>query len=86
MLTKTVRSRFAHEPGEMIEGCVILEKHTVIPPDEIERRRGVYDYLVEVPPMAEKPKAARVATAPAGTGTRMTPEMHGTVIRRMSSR
>jgi hypothetical protein len=93
MLTKTVRSRFPHEAGEKVEGCVILEKRVVIPPNPVERRLGVYDYLVEVPPVVEKPRATREKThgvresksSNAG-GTRSTPEMRGTVIRRVSSR
>jgi hypothetical protein len=91
MLTKTVRSRFGHEPGDKVEGCTILEKRIVIPPDPVERRLGVYDYVVEVPPVALKPHAARHAAPPRGSsessgGTRATPDMHGTVIRRVSSR
>ena len=46
-MTKTVRSRFNHEVGESVEGCRILEKTVVAPPNEVERRRGIYDYLVE---------------------------------------
>jgi hypothetical protein len=90
MLTKTVRSRFSHEAGEKVEGCVILEKRVVIPPNPAEKRLGVYDYLVEVPPTAVKPHAARETRhgngSASGAGTRTTPEMHGTVIRRVSSR
>jgi hypothetical protein len=95
MLTKTVRSRFNHEIGEKVEGCTILEKRVVIPPDEVERRRGVYDYEVEVPPAVEKPRtrgAARAAAAPVArpatpdTYTRTTPEEMGAVIRRIPSR
>jgi len=95
MLTKTVRSRFNHEIGEKVEGCTILEKRVVIPPDEVERRRGVYDYEVEVPPTVEKPRAARGAArataapsrpATPDTYTRTTPEEMGAVIRRIPSR
>ena len=93
MLTKTVRSRFSHEIGEKVEGCTILDKRVVIPPDEVERRRGVYDYEVEVPPMVEKPRSARAAAArpapPASpeSFTRATPEeMSSGVIRRIPSR
>jgi hypothetical protein len=94
MLTKTVRSRFSHEVGEKVEGCTILEKRVVIPPDEVERRRGVYDYEVEVPPAVEKPRAARASgrtAAPARAATpseytRTTPEEMGAVIRRIPSR
>jgi len=87
MLTKIVRSRFAHEAGDKVEGFVILEKRIVIPPDPVEHRRGVYDYLVEVPPeAATPPHPAGGAAATSGHGTRATPELHGTGIRRMSSR
>jgi hypothetical protein len=93
MLTKTVRSRFSHEVGEKVEGCTILEKRVVIPPDEVERRRGVYDYEVEVLPTVEKPRAARAggrAASPARANstdfTRTTPEEMGAVIRRIPSR
>jgi len=94
MLTKTVRSRFLHQIGEKVEGCTILSVRVVIPPNEAERRRGVYDYEVEVPPAVEKPRAARSgsrastparATSPADY-TRATPEEMGAVIRRLPSR
>lgn len=93
MLTKTVRSRFNHEIGEKVEGCTILEKRVVIPPDEVERRRGVYDYEVEVLPAVEKPRArgASKSTVPVrpttpDSFTRSTPEEMGSVIRRIPSR
>jgi hypothetical protein len=95
MLTKTVRSRFDHPIGEMVEGCVILERRVVIPPDPVEKRRGVYDYVVEVPPAPEKPqRSARKATAGASSPpasqdsfTRSTPEeMRGGLIRRLPPR
>ena len=95
MLTKTVRSRFNHEVGEKVEGCTILEKRVVIPPNEAERRRGVYDYEVEVPPVAEKPRSrgaarasapARQTPAEADSFTRATPEEMGSLIRRLPSR
>jgi hypothetical protein len=93
MLTKTVRSRFNHEIGEKVEGCTILEKRVVIPPNEAEKRRGVYDYEVEVPPVVEKPRGSRGgarAPAPARTSpsdyTRSTPDEMGSVIRRIPSR
>ena len=94
MLTKTVRSRFNHEIGEKVEGCTILEKRVVIPPNEAEKRRGVYDYEVEVPPVVVKPRGSRSssgrAPAPARTSpsdyTRSTPEEMGAVIRRIPSR
>jgi hypothetical protein len=93
MLTKMVRSRFSHEPGEKVEGCTILEKKVIIPPQPAERRLGVYDYLVEVPPAPpEKPRAGKkvpVAKAVApdrGTFTRATPDEMGSVIRRVPPR
>jgi hypothetical protein len=93
MLTKTVRSRFNHEIGEKVEGCTILAKRVVIPPNEVERRRGVYDYEVEVPPVVEKPRAPRGAgraSAPTQTSpsdyTRTTPDEMGAVIRRIPPR
>ena len=92
MITKTVRSRFAHEVGEKVEGCTILECRVIIPPDPVEMRRGVYEYLVEVPPapVAVKSRAPRptAAAAPqAESYTRGTPEeMGGPVIRRLPPR
>ena len=92
-MTKTIRSQFAHEVGEKVEGCKILEKRVVIPPDPVERRRGIYDYLVEVAPTVVKPRATREAAASRRSDstqpsvTRATPEeMLGTVIRRFSPR
>ncbi|HEY1338422.1 MAG TPA: hypothetical protein VGF59_12970 [Bryobacteraceae bacterium] len=97
-MTKTVRSRFNHEVGEKVEGCTILEKRVIIPPEPAERRLGVYDYVVEAPPEpapapktrvsrksapAEKP--SRTAPEP-GSFTRATPEEVGSVIRRLPPR
>ena len=96
-MTKTIRSPFNHEVGGAVEGCTILEKRVVIPPDPVERRRGVYDYVVNVPPLpaeatgkVAKPrpsKAARPAQAkePASS-TRATPDEMGSVIRRIGGR
>ena len=92
MITKTVRSRFAHEVGETVEGCTIIEKRIVIPPEPTQRRLGVYDYLVEVPPEAIKTKMpskksqAPAASAERGSFTRATPDEMGSVIRRLPSR
>jgi hypothetical protein len=95
MTTKTVRSRFNHEVGESVEGYKILEKIVVAPPDPVERRRGIYDYLVEVPPETVKPRSPREAAgvttreaAPTRDSyTRSTPdERGGRVIRRIPSR
>jgi hypothetical protein len=91
-MTKTVRSRFDHEVGEQVEGCVILEKRVVIPPDPVERRRGVFDYVVEAPPEPAKETRGRgvrkASAAPEkGSYTRATPEeANGGVIRRLPSR
>ena len=97
-MTKTVRSFFSHEVGGTVEGCTILEKREVIPPNPAERRRGVYDYLVDVPPVpaearpgkaasSRAPKAARAAKAQESGGfTRATPDEMGSVIRRIGGR
>jgi len=89
-MTRTVRSRFDHEVGGVVEGCTILERRVVIPPDPVEKRRGVYEYLVEVPPAAakiEKPAAPRKASAPErGSFTRSTPDERGGVLRRLPPR
>jgi hypothetical protein len=94
-MTKTIRSRFDHPIGALVEGCTIIEKTVVIPPDPVEKRRGVYDYLVEVPPAAMKSKSPerkvvpteRKATVPERNSfTRCTPEEAGSVIRRLPSR
>jgi len=100
MITKTVRSRFNHEVGEKVEGCTILERRVIIPPLPSERRLGVYDYVVEVPPAAASPReshsrakssskisSARGASPEQGSFTRGTPEeMANGVIRRLPSR
>lgn len=87
-MTKTIRSQFVHEVGGMVEGCTILEKRTVIPPVPAERRRGVYEYLVEVPPMAMKSSdSPRKPVAPeSGSFTRSTPDERAGVVRRLPSR
>jgi hypothetical protein len=97
MLTKTVRSRFNHEVGEKVEGCTIIEKIVVAPPVPAEQRRGIYDYIVEVPPAPVKetrkrsPRPAsgpttRASSAPSEGYTRATPDEMGGVIRRLPSR
>jgi hypothetical protein len=58
-MTKAIHSQFVHEVGEMVEGCVILEERTVISPVPLERKRGAYDYLVEVPPIPMKGDSVR---------------------------
>jgi len=90
MITKTVRSRFDHQIGESVEGGLILEKRTVIPPDPAEKRRGVYEYVVEVPPAAAAPKpksSPKTSAAPERDSfTRASPDEMGSVIRRLPSR
>ncbi len=94
MLTKTVRSRFDHPVGEKVEGCTIIERKVIIPPVPAERRLGVYDYLVEVPPAPAKPvktREARAARKPVQSApddfTRATPdERPAGLIRRLPQR
>ena len=96
MLTKTVRSRFNHEVGEKVEGCTILEKIVVAQPVPAEQRRGIYDYIVEVPPAPAKEPRKRASrasgeastreTAPQEGFTRASPDEMGGVIRRVPSR
>ena len=88
-MTKTVHSRFNHEVGEKVEGCTIVEKRIVAPPNPVEGRRGIYDYLVEVPPVVVQSHGSRkTAPVPAKESfTRSTPdEIGGGVIRRFPSR
>jgi hypothetical protein len=79
----------------MVEGCTILEKITVIPPELAARRRGVYEYLVEVPPAAMKPDSPPKATKSPSprkmvpepeSFTRSTPDERGVLVRRLPSR
>ena len=95
MTTKTVRSRFNHEVGGQVEGCTILEKRVIIPPEPKERRLGVYDYVVEVPPEAasvtaktrqRKPSTPKAAAPEPESYTRATPDEMGSVIRRLPPR
>ncbi|MGO9260403.1 MAG: hypothetical protein ACLQU1_29465 [Bryobacteraceae bacterium] len=93
MMTKTIRSRFEHEVGDAVEGCRIVEKRVVIPPDPVEHRRGVYDYVVEVAPEPAKepgkPPARRTSAAASSEAsfTRAAPdEVGGGLIRRIPSR
>jgi hypothetical protein len=96
MVTKVVRSRFSHEVGEKVEGCTIVEVRVVIPPDPSQNRRGVYDYVVEVPPMAASEHETHTRKKPAPTHSaepsrdsyvRSTPEEMGNrLIRRVPSR
>ncbi len=97
VMTKTIRSPFNKEVGGIVEGCTILEKTVVIPPNPAEQRRGIYDYLVEVPPAPMKAtgktpakssgKSAPVNTRPEPNSfTRATPDEMGSVIRRVGRR
>ncbi len=97
-MTKTIRSPFNHEVGGTVEGCTILEKRVVIPPNPAERRRGVYDYLVEVPPIPVGARTAKTGSSRPSKAaspdpeketagfTRATPEEMGSVIRRIGGR
>ncbi len=96
-MTKTLRSPFNHEVGGKVEGCTILEKRVVIPPNPDEKRRGIYDYVVEVPPtpagVSGVKTAKRITKSPAPPSkegsagfTRATPGEIGGVIRRIGSR
>src|SRR5438270_2257735 len=89
-MTKTIRSRFDHDIGQQVGGCTILEKRVIIPPDPQERRLGVYDYVVEAPPVVAKTRTAQKRSPaplspvqPEESFTRSTPEeMNGRLIRR----
>ena len=99
-MTKTIRSPFNKEVGAPVEGCTILEKVVVIPPNPAEQRRGIYDYLVDVPPAPMKApaktktvKAAKAVKATSANArpepnsfTRATPDEMGSVIRRVGRR
>jgi len=97
-MTKTVRSFFNHEVGGKVEGCTILEKRMVIPPDPVEKRRGVYDYLVDVPSLpadarsgkaasSRSLKSAKSSDSQGSAGyTWATPDEMGSVIRRIGGR
>jgi hypothetical protein len=70
----------------MVEGCTILEKRIVIPPVPAERRRGVYEYVLDVPPTPMKTGSTRSAAPERGSFTRATPNERGGVVRRVLSR
>jgi hypothetical protein len=84
--------------GGKVEGCTILEKRVVIPPNPAEKRRGVYDYLVDVPPLpadarsgkaagSRSSKASKSSDSQGSAGyTRATPDEMGSVIRRIGGR
>jgi hypothetical protein len=83
LMTKTIRSRSNREVGELVEGHKILSKTVVIPPDPIEKRLGVYDYLVEAAEVVPPSRKTRAPAPPSSGGTRMTPSERGTVLRRI---
>jgi hypothetical protein len=97
-MTKTIRSFFNHEVGGAVEGCIILEKRVVIPPEPAERRRGVYDYVVNVPPLPADARSGKTAKSRSSRATspapakesagskRATPDEMGSVIRRIAGR
>jgi hypothetical protein len=85
-MTKTARSQFQHEVGETVEGCIVLEKRIIIPPMAAERRRGVYEYVLEVPPAPMKAGSPRKTSPERGSFTRATPDDRGGVVRRLPSR
>jgi hypothetical protein len=85
-MTKTIRSRFDHEIGGIVEGHIILEKHIIAPPNPAEKRRGIYDYLVEVQPTPVKAASPRKPAPERGSFTRSTPDERGGVVRRVPSR
>ena len=88
-MTKTIRSRANLEVGQQVEGCTVLEKRIVIPPNVRERRLGVYEYLVDAPPVVVEPRGSKKSSSapePASF-TRTTPDqMAGRLIRRLPSR
>jgi hypothetical protein len=85
-MTRVVRSQFDHEVGGTVEGCIILERRTVIPPLLAERRRGVYEYVVEVPPTPMQTDLARKVAPERGFFTRSTPGDRAGVVRRLPPR
>jgi len=68
-MTRTVRSRFDKEIGGIVEGCTILEKRTVMAPEPAEQRRGVWEYVVEAPPVPMKSSNPRKAASERGSGS-----------------
>jgi hypothetical protein len=99
MLTKVVRSRFPHAVGDKVEGGTVVEVKVVIPPEPSLNRRGVYEYVVEVPPAAASTGEKHVRKKPAASESshssppspdsyiRTTPEEMGSrLIRRVPGR
>src|ERR1019366_2874060 len=77
VMTKTIRSPFNHEVGGTVEGCAILEKRVVIPPNPAEHRRGVYDYLVDVPPLPVGARSGKAASARTAKAAKAAPAQAG---------
>src|SRR5690348_6282436 len=100
MMTETIRSRSNREIGQEVEGKTILEKKIIIAPDPLNKRMGVYEYVVAASRQDKKPPAAsssRSSSNGASTksnsnggnagSTRLTPEERGIgLIRRLGSR
>ena len=92
MMTETLRSRSNREIGQEVEGKTILEKKVVIAPDPVNKRLGVYEYVVAVSRQDKKPPAASTARRSSVSGgdegsLRLTPEERGIgLIRRLGSR
>jgi hypothetical protein len=91
MMTETIRSRSNREIGQEVEGKTILEKKVVIAPDPVNKRLGVYEYVVEVSRQDKKPPSASNGSRRSGNGgegsSRLTPEERGIgLIRRLGSR
>ena len=97
-MTETIRSRSNREVGQEVEGKTILEKRIVIATDPVNKRLGVYEYVVAVSRQDKKPPAAsrgtRGSNGSGGNGngggdasSRLTPEERGIgLIRRLGSR
>ncbi len=97
-MTETIRSRSNREIGQEVEGKTILEKKIVIPADPVNKRLGVYEYVVAASRQDKKPPSAshsngNRSAGSAGSGgsgensTRLTPEERGIgLIRRLGSR
>jgi hypothetical protein len=97
-MTETIRSRSNREIGQEVEGKTILEKRVVIAPDPVNKRLGVYEYIVEASKQDKKPPAAsssgnrsssngRSSSGGDAGSTRLTPEERGIgLIRRLGSR
>jgi hypothetical protein len=101
-MTETIRSRSNREVGQEVEGKTILEKKVVIAPDPVNKRLGVYEYVVAVSRQDKKPPSASTGRSSSnGNGsngtsggssgnegsTRLTPEERGIgLIRRLGSR